>query len=125
MRSCSKTSRNAHFPCCFFVKVNYFIVHPISVSSALVLHAKVALSAILIGLPTVSAIVMAIVHNRFLIEEQRGKRDVASSFSMYLVFMMMSSLSAIVGNAVQAYGIWNLSCLYVVSYRVVFPFFSR
>jgi hypothetical protein len=109
----------------FFVKVNYFIVHPISVSSALVLHAKVALSAILIGLPTVSAIVMAIIHNRFLIEEQRGKRDVASSFSMYLVFMMMSSLSAIVGNAVQAYGIWNLSCLYVVSYRVNFPFFSR
>ncbi|KAG7355477.1 SPX domain containing protein [Nitzschia inconspicua] len=112
------TSRYIEFPsallqgnrwCWFLYNANYFIAHPTAVSSALLAHSKPALSAMLIGLPALGAVLVAVFHCRFVMGESEGRTSSHGRLSRFNRFLLYSSTTAVAGNVVQAYGGWNLS----------------
>lgn len=95
-------------------QANFFTAHPTAVSLLLGADTKLAFSALLIGIPTVAAIVAAILHCYLLSGSPTGRKPNSVNLRPFFIFLVVSSLSAITGNVVQAYGIKHASfCMMV------------
>jgi hypothetical protein len=76
---------------------------------------NIAYSALVIGAPTVSAIIISMLHCRFLSGYSTRKDPSNENISIFRYLLIFSSLSAVIGNIVQVYGIVNTSIEFTVS----------
>jgi hypothetical protein len=100
-------------------QANYFVAHPTAVSLALLTHSKIAVSALLIGIPAISAMVMALVHCKLLAWESTGTLSFGMCVPWLFAFFLFASLTALAANIVHAYGIWQVSLPVMVRRRSV------
>lgn len=76
---------------------------------------NIAYSALVIGAPTLSAILVSMLHCHFLSEYTTRKESNDENVSIFRILLLFSCLSAVVGNIVQAYGIKHTSIQLTVS----------
>lgn len=99
-------------------QANYFIAHPTSVTLVLDSDENIAYSALVIGAPTLAAIIISMLHCHILsgYPTRNGSSD--ENISNFRSLLIFSSLSAVIGNIVEVYGIENTSIKYTVSGNV-------
>jgi len=93
----------------FLYNANFFIAHPTSVTFVLDSDESIAYSALVIGAPTLSAIMISMIHCRILSGYSTRKVSNKENINLFRYLLIFSSLSAIAGNAVQVYAIENQS----------------
>ena len=105
--------------------MNYFAVHPIAVPFVLNTTANKAYSAIIIGAPCVSAIIVSLIHCHILSEQtSMGRKPTQQSLWLFRYLFFFSAFAAVVGNIVQARGIARNSIPHTVLGRFLFGFAS-
>jgi hypothetical protein len=105
--------------------MNYFVVHPTAVPFVLDTTANTAYSAIIIGAPTISAIVISLIHCHVLSEQtSMGRRPDQKSLRLFRNLFFFSAFAAIVGNIVHARGIAHESIPHAVLGRFLLGFAS-
>lgn len=76
---------------------------------------NIAYSALVIGAPTLAAILISMLHCHILSGYPTGKKASSESISIFRYLLIFSSFSAVIGNIVQVYGIENNSIEFTVS----------
>jgi hypothetical protein len=76
---------------------------------------SIAYSALIIGAPIFSAIIVAAIHCHILSGYTTSKQTNSENIALFRYLLIFSCLSAIVGNIVQVYGIENDSISLTVS----------
>lgn len=83
---------------------------------------SIAYSALIIGAPIFSAIIVAAIHCHILSEYTTSKQTNSENIALFRYLLIFSCLIAIVGNIVQVYGIENNSISLTVSNNCFFPY---
>lgn len=99
----------------FLTQANYFIAHPTSVTLVLDSDENIAFSALVIGAPTLGAILISMLHCHIISGYPTRMESNSEKISMFRLLLILSCLSAIIGNIVQVYGIENTSIKLTVS----------
>jgi hypothetical protein len=76
---------------------------------------NIAYSALVIGAPAISAIIISMLHCHVLSEYYSKKESSNENISIFRYLLMLSSLCAVMGNVVQVYGIEHNSIELTVS----------
>ncbi|CAB9504953.1 SPX domain-containing membrane protein [Seminavis robusta] len=103
----------------FLYTMNYFCVHPTTITFVLALQQPGVHSALVIGAPNVAALLSALFHCYVLSGD--SKEPLARISSLRWLFMLAALFGA-VGNAVQVVGFWKNSMLLAVLGRFVMGF---
>lgn len=101
--------------------MNYYVVHPTTITFVEAVASPAAHSAMIIGAPSLSAIFVALFHCYVL--SGTGKAPLKSFRSSRWLFIM-AAIFGTVGNGVHIYGIWNFSVPYTVLGRLLLGFSS-
>ena len=99
--------------------MNYYLVHPTTISFVKAIESPVAHSALIIGAPNVAALLSALLHCYVLSGE--GKSPLSTVSSLRWLFLL-SALLGLAGNSVHVYGLWNASISYAVLGRFIVGF---
>ena len=79
---------------------------------------NIAYSALVIGAPALSAIIISMLHCHVLSEYYTKKESSNENISIFRYLLMLSSLCAVMGNVVQVYGIEHNSIELTVSENI-------
>jgi hypothetical protein len=99
--------------------MNYYLVHPTTISFVETIQLPVAHSALIIGAPNVAAMLSALMHCFILSGE--GKAPLSNVSSLRWLFLL-AALLGLAGNSVHVYGLWNDSMLFAVLGRFMVGF---
>jgi len=99
--------------------MNYFVVHPTTITFIKAIGSAPAHSALVIGAPSVAAFLSALLHCYVL--SGVNKAPLRNLPSLRRLFVLASFLGA-VGNGVHVYGVWNLSIAYSILGRFIMGF---
>ena len=102
----------------YFTQANYFIAHPTSVTFVLDSDENIAYSALVIGAPALSAIIISMIHCCILSGYSARQVINKENIDLFRCLLIFSCLSAIVGNLVQIYGIEHQSIAFSVSENI-------
>ena len=80
---------------------------------------NIAYSALVIGAPTLSAIIISMLHCHVLSGYSTRKESSNENISLFRYLLILSSLSAVIGNVVQVYGIEHTSITLTVSENIL------
>ena len=109
----------------YFIQANYFIAHPTSVTLILDSDDNIAYSALIIGAPTLAAIIVSMIHCHILSGYSTRKEPNSENIALFRYLLIFSCLSAIVGNIVQVYGIEHSSITLTVSENIWFSRYRK
>ena len=79
---------------------------------------NIAYSALIIGAPTLAAIIVSMIHCHILSGYSTRKEPNSENIALFRYLLIFSCLSAIVGNIVQVYGIEHSSITLTVSENI-------
>ena len=96
-------------------QANYFIAHPTSVTLVLDSDENIAYSALVIGAPTLGAILISMLQCHIISGYPTRMESNTEKISMFRSLLIFSCLGAVIGNIVQVYGIENTSIKFTVS----------
>lgn len=103
--------------------MNYFLVHATAVPFVIDAAANSAYSAIIIGAPTISAILVSLVHCHILSDyTSMGRKPDLQTLRLFRILFFFSAFAAVLGNIVQAQGTKQGSIPQVVFGRFILGF---
>lgn len=101
------------------LQMNYFIVHPTTITFITAIGSPGAHSALVIGAPSVAALLSALLHCYIL--SGGSKAPMASVSSLRWLFLIAACFG-VAGNAGHVYGVWENSISYAILGRFVMGF---
>ena len=99
--------------------MNYFVVHPTTITFVSAIGSPGAHSALVIGAPSLGALLSALLHCYVLSGD--SKAPLANLSSLRWLFLL-AALFGVAGNAVHVYGVWEDSISYAILGRFIMGF---
>jgi hypothetical protein len=112
-----------HYLHCPFQKINYFLSHATAATFVKAVGSPVSYSAIIIGAPNVSAIIIAMIHCWYGVTfEPSAVNNARFSKNAIRGFMCFGAVMGVVGNAIHGYAINKSSIFWAIVGRFCLGF---